>query len=307
MRTQTSACGNIVLVDFALIEAVEDVAGRAVPATEVLDINGWLARRSPGLATKRANSVLARTHGGGVDLEGKLSAVESFYGEFAVPARYQITPVSRPRALEALLLARGYTTESPTAVRTCALRALVGAPMAPGVSSDITSVPTETWWATWQSSLGLDSIRATAVSALFGRVQQRTAFVTVIMDDMPAGVALGILEDRWLGIFNMTTLPALRRRGAGRTALAALARWGQQHSATTGYLQVDLHNQPAARLYRDAGFIDSYRYAYLSRDPNPLMPPPTSCGHIRRPASGDLRRPDGRLPAPVAQSSGPSR
>jgi len=247
-----------------LIDALDEVAARAVPATEVRDIGGWLARRSPGLSTRRANSVLARTHGGAIDLEGKLSAVESFYGELAAPARYQITPVSQPPRLEALLLARGYTIESPTAVRTCALRALVTAPIAPGGSSDITSAPTETWWATWQSSLGLDSKHAMVVSALFGRVQQPTAFVTVTIDDTPAGVALGILEDRWLGIFNMTTLPGLRRRGAARTALAALARWGQQHSATTGYLQVDLHNHSAARLYRDAGFIDSYRYAYLS-------------------------------------------
>jgi GNAT superfamily N-acetyltransferase len=254
-------------VDIALIEALEDVAARAVPATEVRDINGWLARRTPGLVTKRANSVLARAHGKGMDLESKLSAVESFYNDLAVPVRYQITPASQPRALQAALLARGYRTDAPTAVRTCALPRLAAAPIPPGISIEITSAPTDTWWATWQSSLEIDAIRATAVNALFARIQQATAFATVSIDDTPAGVALGIHEDRWLGIFNMATLPALRRRGAGRTALAALARWAAERGATTGYLQVDLDNQPAARVYRDAGFIDSYRYVYLARDP----------------------------------------
>jgi ribosomal protein S18 acetylase RimI-like enzyme len=89
----------------------------------------------------------------------------------------------------------------------------------------------------------------------------------VSIDDIAAAVALGVLEDRWLGIFNMATLPTLRRRGAGRAALAALARWAAERGATTGYLQVDLDNQPATRLYRDAGFIESYRYVYLNRDP----------------------------------------
>jgi ribosomal protein S18 acetylase RimI-like enzyme len=254
-------------VDIALIEALDEVAARAVPATEVQDIDGWLARRTPGLATKRANSVLARTHDRGIDLESKLSAVENFYDELAVAVRYQITPASQPPALEALLLARGYTTDSPTAVRTCALKGLVAVPIPPGVSIEITSAPTDTWWATWQSSLGINPIRATAVDALFGRIQQATAFAAVRIDDRPAGVALGVLEDRWLGIFNMATLPALRRRGAGRTALAALARWGAERGATTGYLQVDLENQTATRLYRDAGFMESYRYVYLARDP----------------------------------------
>ena len=254
-------------MDVALIEALDDAAARAVPASEVRDISGWLARRSPGLRTKRANSVLARTHDRGANLEDKLSAVESFYGELAVPARYQITPLSQPPGLEAALLARGYTTDSPTAVQTCALGALVAAPSAPGVSIEVTSVPTDTWWATWQSSLGIDSVRARAVDALFGRMRQATAFATASIDDVPASVALGVLEEPWLGIFNMATLPSLRRKGAGRTALAALARWAVDRKATMGYLQVDLNNQPAARLYREAGFRDSYRYVYLGRVP----------------------------------------
>ena len=254
-------------MDIALIEALDGVAARAVPPTEVRDINGWLARRSPELPTKRANSVLARTHGRDIDLRSKLSAVESFYGELAVPARYQITPASQPHRLEALLLARGYTTDSPTAVQTCPLRALVAVPIPPGILIEITPAPTDTWWATWQSSLGINSIRATAVGALFRRIRQATAFATVSIDDIPAAAALGVHEDRWLGIFNMATLPALRRRGAGRTALGALARWAAERGATTGYLQVDLDNQTATPLYRDAGFIESYRYVYLTRDP----------------------------------------
>jgi N-acetylglutamate synthase len=254
-------------VDIALIEALEEAAARAVPPTEVRDIDGWLTRRTPGLATKRANSVLARTHCRGVDLESKLSAVENFYDELAVAVRYQITPASQPPALEALLLARGYTTDSPTAVRTCALKALVAAQIPQRVSVEITSAPTDAWWATWQSSVGINPIRAAAVDALFGRIQKATAFATVSIDDVPAGVALGVLEDRWLGIFNMATLPALRRRGAGRTALAALARWAAERGATTGYLQVDLDNQTATRLYSRAGFLESYQYVYLARGP----------------------------------------
>lgn len=79
-------------------------------------------------------------------------------------------------------------------------------------------------------------------------------------------MALGVLEDRWLGIFNMATLPQMRRRGAGRAGLVALAGWAVERDAATGYLQVDLDNSPALNLYRSIGFEHAYRYVYLASE-----------------------------------------
>ncbi len=122
------------------------------------------------------------------------------------------------------------------------------------------------WWATWQAALGIDASRLDAVAALFDRVSTPTAFVSVTMEGVHVAVALGVLDNRWLGIFNMGTLPQLRRRGAGRAALIALAGWAAQRDATTGYLQVDLDNRPALGLYRAIGFKPAYRYVYLARE-----------------------------------------
>jgi hypothetical protein len=69
------------VVDARLINVLDRVAAAAVPASEILNIGGWLARRSPGLATKRVNSVLALAHPDDERLERNLSAVERFYSE----------------------------------------------------------------------------------------------------------------------------------------------------------------------------------------------------------------------------------
>jgi hypothetical protein len=49
-------------VDATFVGAMEAVAARSVPAAEVPEIGGWMARCSPGLATKRLNSVRPRAH-----------------------------------------------------------------------------------------------------------------------------------------------------------------------------------------------------------------------------------------------------
>jgi GNAT superfamily N-acetyltransferase len=218
-------------MDIELIGSLEDVAARAVPASCVRDIDGWVARRSPGLSVKRANSVLPRRHGPADGMEAKLAACERFYEERGLLVRFQISPASQPHALDELLIDRGYTPGSPTAVQTCGLERLDQADDAPGPTAEIASAPTAGWWRTWQAGAGIEPSRLPAVAALFDRLGRAAAFATV------------------------------------RAALAALAGWARRHGATRGYLQVELDNRPALGLYRGAGFGEAYRYVYITRAP----------------------------------------
>jgi N-acetylglutamate synthase len=218
-----------------------------------------------GPDTKRANSVLARRHGPDVGVEARLAACERFYTERGLPIRFQITPASQPHALCDLLVARGYTPGSPTAVQTCRLEDAGHRP--PGAPVEITAWPTDDWWRTWETALGIADGRRPAVAALFQRLRQPTAFATVQGDGAPVAVGMGVLDGAWLGIFNMATLPAHRGHGAGGTALTALTGWARQRRATHAYLQVDIDNRPALSLYRGAGFRHAYEYVYLTSAP----------------------------------------
>lgn len=250
-------------LDVDLIQALDDASVRAVPAGEAQDIGGWLVRHTSGLGTRRVNSVLAREHDDGADLDDKLAAVERFYAEREQPARFQITPACQPPELPELLRARGYALESPTLVQRAELEPLAAAPIPPGTTTDVAPHPGPVWWTTWHEAIGIDPARLGAVADLLGRIQQPAAFVTVSVNGAAAAVAMGVLDESWVGIFNMATLPEQRRRGSARTALAALAAWAVAHRATHAYLQVELDNPPAVHLYRGAGFIDVYRYVYL--------------------------------------------
>ena len=69
------------------------------------------------------------------------------------------------------------------------------------------------------------------------------------------------------GSLPMHTVEPMRRRGAGRAVLHALARWACDRQAHSLYLQVERDNLPALALYHQAGFTDAYGYHYRIREP----------------------------------------
>ena len=251
--------------DDAQLSALEEIAARAVPAAETLVIDGWLARRTSDLTTRRANSVLARAYGASVDIGASIAAVERFYAGHGLPARFQLTPASAPHDLAAQLTRRGYITDGETSVACCPISGLAG----PTDGVQLTSTATSEWWRVWCESLTIAPARATAAGRLFARVTAPTAFAVAAIDGAPAAVGLGVHDGDWLGIFNMTTLPAMRGRGGARAVLHALARWAAGRDARTAYLQVEAGNDPARRLYDGLGFRQAYRYAYLTQ-PSPV-------------------------------------
>ncbi len=163
-------------VDVRQIETLDEVAARALPATDTQDVAGWIVRSSPGLAAKRANSVWPRRHGEAQELDEKLAGVERFYADRGLPARYQVSPASQPAGLERALRQRGYLPGAPTAVSRCDLALLAGQPTAPRSMVRIAECASDSWWATWQTALRIDASRLDAVAALFDRISAPMAF-----------------------------------------------------------------------------------------------------------------------------------
>jgi N-acetylglutamate synthase len=74
-----------------------------------------------------------------------------------------------------------------------------------------------------------------------------------------------VVEQGWLGIFCMGTLPAFRRQGAANAILRTLAIWAQLYDAQNAYLQVMDENRPAQALYGRVGFTTLYHYYYREK------------------------------------------
>ncbi|GAA3806149.1 GNAT family N-acetyltransferase [Cellulomonas soli] len=233
-----------------------------------LDVDGWRLGLSEGL-TRRANSVLPV--GAPADVTAALSAVESVYARAGRPATFRVCRAARPAGLDTLLDARGYRVEASTDVLVRGLDEPPGgvrrpsATTRPGAGGPVrvpaAHEPDEDWLATWLGVKG-QADPAVARGVLEG---SQALYLTAVENGEPLGVLRAAFAEDWVGLSSLVVVPAARRRGLARTlTLEALAR-AAELGARRAFLQVEVSNSAAARLYADLGFRPAERYHYRER------------------------------------------
>ncbi|MDZ7704749.1 MAG: GNAT family N-acetyltransferase [Trueperaceae bacterium] len=258
------------------IRAAEAHAANAVPASHLQIVDGWRLRYNHGV-TRRANSVLAEGHSAETSLDAKLADVEAFYQQFGVSPRFQVTPVSQPSQLAEALRAHGYRHAAAVDVLSVPVTTLqhhaVGRE---GLEPHLYPTLEPDWFSHYLRAEPHEGFKAEVRRRMLNHLVTPARFATVTdttidnpaaeNQNEPLAVGLGVVEGGWLGIFNVATFPAARRRGAATTLLAALADWAARQGATNVYLQVGQGNTPAQTLYRRLGFAPFYQYHYYERD-----------------------------------------
>jgi len=97
---------------------------------------------------------------------------------------------------------------------------------------------------------------------MVGIISPPAAFARLELDGASVAWGLAAVERGMVGLFDIVTTGAARRRGAGRRLVEGLVAWAAAAGATTAYLQVAEENTPALELYRSMGFEEAYRYHY---------------------------------------------
>ena len=219
--------------------------------------DGWLLRFSPGKA-KRARSVNA-IYASRLPLEEKIAHCERVYGERGLPAIFRISMHTEPAGLDGILAARGYELFDLTLVQTAAIdpASLAG--------PDVETPKLEEWFDMVGDLRGSPIAHRSAHVARLAALPLEMRPVAVLDAGVPMATGLAILEDGHVGLFDVVTREAARRRGFARTIVAALLRWGWERGGRHSYLQVDAGNAPALALYERHGFTQAYRYWYRGR------------------------------------------
>lgn len=247
------------------IHQLETLAATAWPAAEVQELTGWRLRHTAGV-TRRANSVWPNANEGDMALTTKVAAVERFYAERNLPARYQIAPCMQPSDLDSHLAERGYRTVARTAVQTTPLATILAKSpplrQRPEFVIEVSETFDESWFQAYSIFAEEDANGLSTRRAILQRISAATGFAFLLIHDQPAAVGLGVVEADWLGIFCMGTAPAFRRQGAARAILRTLTLWAQLYGADRAYLQVMESNVAARPLYTSLGFETLYHYHY---------------------------------------------
>jgi len=219
--------------------------------------DGWLLRLLPGKA-KRARSVNA-VYSSTLPLDLKVGHCEDVYARRGLPAIFRITPFSLPPMLDAALEARGYGRFDETSVEAAdidpaRLQPPGAQPMALAAFVDCVG--------TLRGSP--PEHRASHLARLQGTPLELRALA---MRDEQGVVATGltIVEGEHAGLFDIITREDARGRGHARRLVASLLHAAWALGARHAYLQVQLDNEVARRVYAGFGFSQRYTYWYRGR------------------------------------------
>jgi ribosomal protein S18 acetylase RimI-like enzyme len=216
---------------------------------------GGYTRRSNSVAPLYAAPASAAADG----TVERIAACEALYRRRGLPAIFKLTSASQPAGLDELLAARGYQAEAYTSVQLLDLSSW----QAPRrMECDIQSAPDEAWKAAFAQLSGMPAQQRGLHAQILAAIEPACAYVSLPADGGVAACGLGVLQDGYLGLFDIAVAADLRRRGYGEQVVRGLLDWGVRNGAHASYLQVMLNNPAALSLYAKVGYQEEYTYWY---------------------------------------------
>ncbi|NWF70376.1 MAG: GNAT family N-acetyltransferase [Chloroflexi bacterium] len=241
----------------ARIRHLEELSINAFPAQHTLHYDGWLLRFARGYS-RRANAVYP-LYDSYRPLAEKIAYCESRYQAQGQRVIFKLTDAAVPHQLDAALDAAGYVLEAGTLLQTCALQDTLHA-VDPAIHSE--STLSDTWFAALCRMNHIDDAKAAVLRGLLTHIVPRCCFAGLYEGNMLVASGLAVLDDGYIGLYDIATDESYRQRGYATRLVAHLLAWGKDCGAAQSYLQVMENNIPALRLYAKLGFRTLYRYWY---------------------------------------------
>ncbi len=245
------------------IATVETLAANALSSHKIEHYDGWRLRYNHEV-TRRANSVLAEKQGI-KPLTQKLEYAEAWYRTLGVKARFQLCPASQPSKLADTLIARGYRVHDGAKVQVAKLKHVVTQATKPDITLVSSSSLNADWLSIYEQTENAPLDKAEVRKTMLECLQPKAKFMLAYLGSEVAAVGLGVYESGYVGVFNMATLPNMRKQGAATALLLGLARWGETEGAEHIYLQVSTENVVAQAVYEKLGFETLYEYQYFEQ------------------------------------------
>jgi GNAT superfamily N-acetyltransferase len=244
-----------------MLRRIERASLRAWPGVESVRFEGWELRFSGGF-TRRANSVQPLAAAARPTLAARVSHCEAWYAARGVDSVFRLTTLTDP-GLDGYLAERGYARANPTAVL---YREVPGHDVesGPGTLAEREVGP---WLESYAAVSGLSTRALESMRRILAAALPRQRFGVLVVDEQSVCCGLAVVDDGLVGLFDIVTAPAQRRRGHGASLVAGLLRWGAEAGSRIAYLQVVRANLPALRLYEKLGFEPAYEYWYRVKSP----------------------------------------
>lgn len=247
---------------YQFAQTVEEASLNAWPALQTMLLDGWLLRFANGYS-RRNNSVNA-LFPGRLPLTEKIARCEAIFRQRDQPPTFRMTPFSQPDDLDAALAARGYPKLSPTSVQAIALAELP--PPNPAIAVQRQFAPDAAWVVAYSQMNQVRAGKEDTLRQILEHIPVAACYASIEQNGKMVACGLGVLQEQFVGLFDIVTHPDHRGRGLGRAIVLDLMRWAVDNGAAHAYLQVVADNAPALKLYAGLGFIELYQYWYRVKE-----------------------------------------
>lgn len=255
------------MVTEAAIRALEEAGLAAWPPASLRVDGSHRLGMTLGHPSKRLNCLTV------LDPRDTAGGIVRLDREMRLFLRLGLTPYFRQTPLTPPLYAdemdrRGWRAmdETEVMIRDLTGPGVIAAPTRP--SAQVRPIDDLSAFATTLARLrGHDAEVARQTVAVLERVATGLRLWQLDQDEEPIVVGMGVdgvdhAGDRLIGLFSITTARAVRGRGFGRLLTQAMLSDAVSRGVARAWLQVEVDNDPAQRLYRSLGFIPHHPYRY---------------------------------------------
>lgn len=241
-----------------LQKRIEEVSLNSWPALQQILFDGWILRFSKGY-TRRANSVNP-LFDSSIDVGEKVELCEKLYAEKGLSPIFRLTPFSSPPDLDQVLESRNYGKVAPTLVLHLDLKSR---DIQPAPAEELRDERLDDWMDIFCRLIESPVENHQTHKEMLQAIPSRRFLASLVDSGRVVACGLGVLENRYFGLFNLVTDPQQRNKGYGTKLVSSLLRWARENGAWHAYLQVVHHNAPARHLYTaKLGFREVYQYWY---------------------------------------------
>lgn len=240
-----------------LAQGAEERLINCWPAVTTLFMQGWALRFANGYSA-RANSASAIVQGA-VMTPALLDDMERLFAQEGLTPTARVTPVADAGTAD-FLFARGYKVKDEAITM---MRDLTHDTAMADARVGLAASPNDDWLTGISVRQQASKRNPAHLLDIVSRIKLLAAFATIHDKGEPLGFGVAVVDRGWVEFGSIMIDAEARGRGLGHALVSAMMQWGAQQGARRAFLQVDVENAPALKLYERLGFMPVYRYATM--------------------------------------------
>lgn len=251
------------------VKKFQEFLMNALPAEHYFFLNGWILRFTKGV-TYRANSIFPVNYiGNKHSLESDIERVEVAYRSYNLPTIFTMHEYFKPKNLDEMLRNRGYIKQDATNALLMQVNNLDLKEINNEINYELFNNRIDEFSSLLAKNTKRDEYQQEIIKEITSRINiPEKCFVIAKLEGRTIGTLMGVLDPQgFVYISDVLVVPEFRRQRIATSMFKTIIKeWAIPNGAKDIWLQVELENNNAMKLYHNLGMKKVYSYYYLRKD-----------------------------------------